>query len=101
MTQKRRPAGFVLLGALADAQNLPISFGVDRTRHQKRDVADLTGPSALYHDAVEIKIWMFTFDPPVPPGFDLGVDLLVEVRDRARAHPRVPQSFGDVLHAPN
>src|SRR5262245_10164412 len=62
-TQKRRLAGFVLLGAFADAQNLPISFGVDRTGHKKRDVADLTGPGALHHDAVEIKIWMFTFDP--------------------------------------
>ena len=28
-------------------QDLPISFGVDRTRHKKRDVADLTGPGAL------------------------------------------------------
>ena len=40
---------------------------------------------------------MLALDRPVPPGFDLGVDLLVEVRDRARAHPRAPQRLGDVL----
>ena len=44
---------------------------------------------------------MLTFDPPVPPGLDLGVDLLVEVRDRAWAHPRAPERLGDVLHASN
>jgi hypothetical protein len=38
---------------------------------------------------------------PVPPGLDLGVDLLVEVRDRAWANPRAPEGFGDVLHPPN
>jgi hypothetical protein len=42
---------------------------------------------------------MLAFDAPVPPSFDLGVDLLVEVGHRARAHPRAPQRFSDVLHA--
>ena len=42
---------------------------------------------------------MLAFDAAVPPSLDLGVDLLVEVRHRARAHPRAPQGFGDVLHA--
>ena len=44
---------------------------------------------------------MLAFDAPVPPGLDLGVDLLVEVRHRARAHPRAPQRLGDVLHPPD
>jgi hypothetical protein len=50
---------------------------------------------ALTHAAPpsEIKVRMFAFDAPVPPRIDLGVDLLVEVRHRARAHPR---GFGDV-----
>jgi hypothetical protein len=42
---------------------------------------------------------MFAFDAPVPPRLDLGVDLLVEVRHRAWAHPRAPQGFSDVLHS--
>src|SRR3984957_2607145 len=91
VSQKRRPTGFVLLGALADAENLAKSFRVDRAGHQERDIANLTGPAALHHDAVEIKIRMLTFDPPAPPGLDLRVDLLVEVRDRAWL-TRVPHS---------
>src|SRR4051812_30347016 len=34
---------------------------------------------------------ILAFDAPIPPRLDFGVDLLVEVRHRARAHPRVPQ----------
>src|SRR5258708_32388675 len=41
---------------------------------------------------------MLTLDAGVPPSLDLGVDLFVEVGHCARAHPRPPQSFGDVLH---
>src|SRR3954468_20053537 len=44
---------------------------------------------------------MLAFDALVPPSFDLGVDLLVEVRNRARAHPRAPEGFGNVLHPPH
>src|ERR1700760_2880250 len=42
---------------------------------------------------------MLAFDAPVPPSLDLGVNLLVEVGHRARAHPCAPQRFSDVLHA--
>ena len=41
---------------------------------------------------------MLAFDAPIPPGLNLGVDLLVEVRHRARAHMRAPERLGDVLH---
>jgi len=58
--------------ALAEAEDLAKSFRVDRAGHQERDIANLAGPAALHHDAVEIKIRMLTFDPPVPPGLDLG-----------------------------
>ncbi len=75
---------------LADAQNLPKSFGIYSAGYQQRDIADLAGPSALHHDTVEIEIRMLAFDAPVPPSLDLGVDLLIEVRHRARAHPRAP-----------
>ena len=44
---------------------------------------------------------MLAFDAPVPPSLDLRVDLLVEVGHRARAHPRAPERFRDVLHAPH
>src|ERR1700722_8491098 len=35
--------------------------------------------------------------PPVPPSLDLGVDLLVQARHRARADTGAPQRLGDVL----
>src|SRR6202042_1617767 len=53
MAQKRRPAGFVLLGALADPQDLAKSFRIDGRGHQQRNVADLAGPAALHDNAVE------------------------------------------------
>src|SRR5208282_4698629 len=98
VAQKRRPTGLVFLGALADAQNLPKTLGIDGARHQEGDIADLASPGPLHHDAVEIKVRMLAFDAAVPPGLDLGVDLLVEVGHRARAHPRAPQGFGNVLN---
>src|SRR6202035_3839304 len=91
--------GLVLLGALADAQNLPKTLRIDGAGHQQRDIADFASPGPLHHDAIEIKVRMFAFDAPVPPRLDLGIDLLVEVRHRARAHPRAPQGFSDVLYA--
>src|SRR6476620_3370538 len=44
---------------------------------------------------------MLAFDAPVPPSLDLGVDLLIEVRHRARAHPGAPKRLGNVFHAPH
>ena len=44
---------------------------------------------------------MLALDRPMAPGFDLGVDLLVQVGHRARADPGAPQRFGDVLHPPD
>ena len=101
LSQKRRPARLVLLGALADAENLPKTLGIDGAGDQQRDIADLAGPAALHYDAVEIKIRMLAFDAPVPPSLDLGVNLLVEVRHRARAHPRAPEGLRNVLHSPH
>ncbi|GEM_PF-1737385 len=40
-------------------------------------------------------------DRPVPPRLDLLVNLLVQVGDRPRAHPRVPQRLRDVLYPPH
>ena len=79
MAQKRRPAGFVLLGALADPQDLAKSFRIDGRSHQQRNIADLAGPAALHDNAVEVEIRMLALDPPVPPSLDLGIDLLVQV----------------------
>src|SRR6202035_4344792 len=98
-TRWRRNAdhGFVLLGALADPQDLAKPFRIDGRGHQQRNVADLAGPAALHDNAVEVEIRMLTLDPPVPPGLDLGVDLLVQVRHRTRADTSTPQRLGDVL----
>src|SRR5262249_31071233 len=53
--EERAPARFVLLGPLADAQNLPIARAVYPDRYQKRHVANLAGPAALEHDAVQVE----------------------------------------------
>jgi len=46
VTQKRRPAGLVLLGALADAQNLPKTLRIDGCLYQKLDSAIMVMKSA-------------------------------------------------------
>jgi hypothetical protein len=43
---------------------------------------------------------MLAFDAPVPPSLDLGIDLLVQVPHRARAHPGAPERLRDVLYPP-
>jgi len=80
MLEERAPARLVLLGALADAENLPITFAVHADRDQQRDIADFSCPAALEHDAVQVNIGMFALNRPIPPGFDSRVDLLVELR---------------------
>ena len=40
----------------------------------------------------DLQIRMLAFDAPIPPRLDFGVDLRVEVRHRARAHPRAPEA---------
>jgi len=44
VAQERRPARLVLLGAFADAKNLPKTLGIDGAGDQQRDIADLAGP---------------------------------------------------------
>lgn len=97
VSQEGAPAGLVLLGAFNDPENLPKAVGIGRDRQQQRDVAHLAGPAALVHDAVEIEIGLIALDRLLPPGVDLAVDLLVEVRPRAGADPRAPKRLGDVL----
>lgn len=53
MAQEGRPAGLVLLGGLADAEDLARTLAGDAGGHQQRDVARLAGPGALHGDAVE------------------------------------------------
>ena len=95
--EERAPARLVLLGALADAENLPITLAVHADRHQQRHVAHLAGPAALEHDAVQIDVGVLALDRSIAPGLDRPVDLLVQVRHRRWRHPRAPQGFRDVL----
>jgi hypothetical protein len=44
MCQEAAPPGLVLLGALDDAENLAVAVGVDRDRHQQRDVPPSRSP---------------------------------------------------------
>jgi hypothetical protein len=62
MLEEAAPARLVLLGAFADAENLPIPIVVDANRNQQRHVAHLAGPAALKHDAVEIHVGMLALD---------------------------------------
>jgi hypothetical protein len=43
---------------------------------------------------------MLAFDAPVPPSLDLRVDLIVQIGNRARAHPRAPEQLRDVIPPP-
>ena len=99
--QEGRPAGLVLLGALDDAEDLTEALLIHADRHQERDVAHLAGPAPLEHDAVEIDVRVISRDRLAAPGFDLLVDLLVEVRHRPWRDPRTPEGLGDVLHTPD
>jgi hypothetical protein len=47
MLEEAAPACLVLLGAFADAENLPITLAIHPDRHQQRYVANLAGPAAL------------------------------------------------------
>ncbi len=84
MLEERAPARLVLLGALADAENLPITFRSRRSRPAARycGIADFSRSAALEHDAVQVNIGMLALDRPIAPGLDRRVDLLVEVRHR-------------------
>jgi hypothetical protein len=89
MLEEAAPACLVLFGAFANAKNLSISFTVHPDRHQQRHVANLAGPAALEHNAVQIDVGVLPPDRPVAPSFDGPVDLLVQVRHRRR-DTRVP-----------
>ena len=97
VAQERRPARLVLLGALANAQDLPITVRSDPDRHQQRDITHLAGPTPLHDDPVEENVRMSALNGLMPPSLDLRINLLVEVRHRRRADPRSPKGFGDVL----
>ena len=96
MTQKCRPAGFVFLGTLAEARisRKPSELTAEATSSETLRTSPAT---ALHPDPVEIEIRMLASIRRFPPGLDLGVDLLVQVRHRARADAGAPQRLRDVL----
>jgi len=98
--EDRAPASLVLFDALADAENLPITLAAHPDRYQQRHVANLAGPAALEHDAIQVHVGMLTLDRPIAPGLDGCVDLLVQVRQGRRRNPRAPQSLRDVFDPP-
>src|SRR6202008_4155078 len=56
MLEEVAPARLIFLGALADAENVPITAAIDADRNQERDIADLAGPAALEHNPIEIDV---------------------------------------------
>src|SRR5262249_36537 len=100
MLEELAPATLVLLRPLANAENLPIAALVHADCNQQRDVADLAGPAALEHDAIEINIRVLALDRTIAPGLDCPVDLLVHVRHRPAPHPHPPHSLRHVPAVP-
>ena len=90
MPKEIGPASLVFLVPLDDAENLSEPLAIDANGHQDRDIADFPAPRALEHDAIEVNIGEFILDGMVAPSFDLLVDLLVKVADRAGAYLRPP-----------
>jgi hypothetical protein len=80
MFEERAPACLVLLGALADAENLPITLAVYPDRHQQRHVAHLASPAALEDDAIEVDVGMLAIDRSIAPSLNRPINLLVQVR---------------------
>jgi hypothetical protein len=101
VTEESGPTRFIVLGPHANPQDLPETLGIDGTCHEQGDIANLARPAALHDNPIEVQIGMLARDGTVPPDIDLGVDLLVQVRDRGRAHPDPPKGFGDILHTPD
>ena len=91
------PALEILLLTLGDTEDLPVTVRADANRHQHREVLHIARSAALEDHAVQVQVRELPDDLPVAPGLDVPVDLLVEPRDRARAHPRAPQRLGDVF----
>ncbi len=48
-----------------------------------------------------MKIGMLSLNGPLAPFYDLGVDLLVQVRNRAWRYPGAPQGLGDIFNPAN
>src|SRR5262249_19879520 len=78
-------------------QHLAVAVGVDADRHQYGHVADLAAPGPLQPDAVQEDVGVLALDGPVAPVLDAGVDLLVQLADRARADLCTPQRLRDIL----
>jgi hypothetical protein len=91
MLEEAAPARLVFLGAFADAENLPIPIAVDTDRNEERHVADLAGPAALKHDAVEIHVGMLALDRLVTPCLARAVIFLFR-SDSVEGDTRVPHS---------
>jgi hypothetical protein len=65
---------------------LPKSIGPDADRNQHRDVLDFTRPASLQDHSVQIQVRKLAGDLAVALRFNVPVDLLVQRRDRSRAH---------------
>jgi hypothetical protein len=65
MFEESTPASLVLLGALADAENLPITLAVHADCQQQRDVANFAGTAALEYNAVQVNIRVLALDRPI------------------------------------
>src|SRR5262249_25045053 len=79
--------------------DLAEAVGVDPDGHQHRHRPHLAAELPAQPHAVEVDVGVLPRDGPVAPLVDAGVDLLVELADRAGADAATPQRLGDVLDA--
>ena len=62
MAQDSRSARLVLLGALADPQDLTVTLGIDRTGHPQGYIAHVARPGPYHNDAVQIQIGVIAYN---------------------------------------
>ena len=96
--EKFHPTLLVLLHALANFHNFPVSVGVHADRHQQNDLAHLATPGPFQPNAVQVQVGVGLLDRLVSPGLNLRVHLLVQLADRRGGDVGAPQGFRDVLH---
>ena len=62
MSKELQLAPPVLLHALANTKDFPVSVGIHADRNQQGHLADLASPGPLQPDPVQVQVRVFTLD---------------------------------------
>ena len=94
------PAVPVLLHALGDADDLPVTLGVHADGDEHAHVLHVPAPGALVPHAVHEHVRILRFQRPRAPRVDVLVHLLEFVAQCLRGHAVSPQQLADVVDPP-